>query len=150
MTMDILTKSMSQLSLKPQVKPPTTFLTLPRELRHRILLQTYDLPFGYDYKQRMDSIAWASTFEIVHPALVADAVYVAKQWSERTVTAKKRCADGPPGLVFKLRLRMGGESRLPIRTRGGVWVRVGEIGADGTHAQLVRTGEGQKWLRLRF
>lgn len=94
-------------------KTQTTFLTLPRELRQAILLETYDQhadtrPFT-TFKDGSDSVtfnlyfvdatgklirpvahvaSWCELLSCVHPTIKEDLVFVKERWAEDIKSAK--------------------------------------------------------------
>lgn len=67
-------------------KTRTTFLTLPRELRHRIILGSFIAPLisspllrGYYRKLQKDTKAWATVLREVNPQLMDDVDYIARR-----------------------------------------------------------------------
>lgn len=61
------------------VKKPTTFLTLPGEIRQSILLQSFDPAAHMD--RNVEMRRWRATLENVDIRLAEDMEYVAKMWN---------------------------------------------------------------------
>lgn len=75
-----------QTSLSSAMQP-TTFLAIPREIRQRILLLTYDpdeplTPINDDHKEKHVQTVrdWILTINLVHSKIVGDMKYVKKIW----------------------------------------------------------------------
>ncbi|TID23990.1 hypothetical protein E6O75_ATG02355 [Venturia nashicola] len=82
-------------------KPPTTFLSLARELRQRILSETYQDDDEAPWRVALSNQQWSATLNAIHPALFSDVDYVNSKWVEDMIALAedKWSAKHPSGLT---------------------------------------------------
>ncbi|TLD36515.1 putative glutaminase [Venturia nashicola] len=107
-------------------KPPTTFLSLARELRQRILSETYQDDDEAPWRVALGNQQWSATLNAIHPALFSDVDYVNSKWVEDMIALAedKWSAKHPSGLTT-----MRDEDRAAVWTAywgdTAPWSRVG-------------------------
>lgn len=78
---DVLATKLSLLSVSPNIRAPKppTFLSLPREIRQKVLCAAYTVPAIQTYNDRREAWLLAQKLRRVHPTLVADINYALRQ-----------------------------------------------------------------------
>lgn len=119
--MIITTPTSAQHTTVPSVPPeknapPTTFLTLPHELRQKILIETFKYPACCTTKDATASptnshcitqthlsiVAWTHALEEIHPSLLADVAYAQKFMIKRLFVDTLGCLEKKEVLVEEI------------------------------------------------
>lgn len=113
--------------MKPN-KPPATFLSLPCELRQKILLESYQHDEIAPWRVALDNEQWSATLHAIHPTLILDVDYVNTKWVEGVmVVAEQQWSTREPSG----KPTMSEEDRALVWTAywGGTapWTRVGRV-----------------------
>ncbi|RDI82163.1 hypothetical protein Vi05172_g7842 [Venturia inaequalis] len=131
--------------MKPN-KPPTTFLSLPRELRQKILLESYKNDDKSPWKVAPENQQWSASLNSIHPALAIDVDYVQGKSVENmmVIAGQHWCARQPSG-----KLTMKNEDRALVWTAywgdAAPWYRVGRTLYLKTHKWWFQGGGFEYW-----
>lgn len=126
--------------------PRTSFLDLPRELRHQILLQTHDANFLRDaqllvkeycfwssnyHRCRRGVKSWALCLRKVHELIVEDIDFVEMEWNKclAELWEEGSCGDATPWRLEQERVWVRDEDYFRRICARGFWVAI-NLGRD--------------------